>query len=167
MIAVVADQIGDGRAGYGSREDVRVRGQERGVEAAPGVAYDADLLFIDHAFFEHLLYRRGDAVGYGEAGVASLKDDVGLQQKVAVRGEGAGAVVSALRWRVVMMQAVRKFLVHIDDHRVLLAGLVSGGIKERALKTGAMRVLIIDQFGAPPGVLGLKGVRIGDTLGIF
>ena len=44
MVAVVADQIGDRRAGHGGGEDSACAWRGSGVEAAPGMAHDADFV---------------------------------------------------------------------------------------------------------------------------
>jgi hypothetical protein len=96
MAAVVADQIGDRRAGDGGGERVGVRRHERRVEAAPRVADHADLLRIDGA-------HRATAATAGRThsttdrpGLARAEDDVGLELEVAGAGERRHVVVLAL-----------------------------------------------------------------------
>ncbi len=63
MIAVVADEVGDGRPGDGCGKEIRgMRGEKSCVEAAPGMAHDADSLGVDDAHLNHFLHRGSDAI---------------------------------------------------------------------------------------------------------
>src|SRR5208282_3844919 len=92
---------------------------------------------------------------------------VRFQQEISVTGDRASAVVAALRRSVVTMQTVGQFLIHVYHHRILLAGLVSRGIIQRALQTNSGRRLVLDQLRAAPGVIPLEWVSVGGLLGVL
>ena len=83
VIAVVADEIGDRRAGDRGGEDVGVRRQERRVEAAPRVADDADVRGVGDAHRDDLLDRGRTHSTTDSPGSRGRNDDVGLQDGVA------------------------------------------------------------------------------------
>ena len=60
------------------------------------------------------------------------------------------------------MQAVGKPLVHVDDHRILLARLVAGRIEERSLQALTALVLVLDDLGHAPRVIVREGVGAHD-----
>ena len=97
MVAVVADEVGDRRAGDAGREEVGVRREKHRVEAAPRVADDADRGGIDRAHRDDPLDGRADAVGHRQTGLARPEDDVRLQEDVAVAREHGRVVGLAIR----------------------------------------------------------------------
>src|SRR5215467_16356315 len=102
MIAVVADEIRDGSSGdTGGEEICHVGGEIGGVEAAPGMAHDANTLWIDDTHLNDTLGCGSDAIGDGNAGVAGLEDDIRLENEVAVGVHRAHIVIVSFgRWAV-------------------------------------------------------------------
>src|SRR5580658_3106728 len=101
VVAVITDQVGNGRARHRRREDAGVCSQETGVETAPGMADYADL--VHDAFLLNLLYRRRDAIRHRKSRLALLENNVRLQHEISVASHGANAVITALGWRVIAM----------------------------------------------------------------
>src|SRR5690348_1495958 len=110
MIAVIADEISDGGAGDASSEEIRhMRGEIRGVKAAPGMAHDADAFGVNNAHLDDTLRGGGDAIDDGDAGVARLEKNVRLENEIAVGVHGADVVVVALGGRAVAVEIVGEF----------------------------------------------------------
>ena len=168
VIAVIADQIGDGCAGNGSGKEIcRVRCEISRIKTAPGMAHDADVLWIDDAHLHDAFCGGGDAINHRDAGVAGFENDVRLENEIALAVDGADVVIGALRGRVVAVQVVGELFVHVNDHRVFFGGSVTGGIEERALQPFVVAVFVFDEFLAAPGVTVLERIGVGDRFRAF
>jgi len=75
---------------------------------------------VDHAELNHFFHGGSHAVDDGDAGIAGLEDDIGLQEKISMSVDGAHVVVIALGRRAEAMQAIGEFFVHVDDHGIFL-----------------------------------------------
>ena len=163
MVAVIADEVGDGRACDGGGEEIRGVGSEiRSVEAAPGMAHDADFLSVDDAHLDDALRGSRNAIEDGNARIARLEKNVRLENEVAVAVHGGHVVIVALGRRAVAVQAVGKLFVHVNDHGIFLGGVVARGIEERALQAFVVAVFVLDELFAAPGVIALEGICLGD-----
>ena len=161
---VGGDHVDDGCAVFCGFEARGLGDHVGDLVAAPAVALDADVLFVDEA-------ARGDGVDSAEdaferalAGVAGGVDDVGREDEVAVRDVVAdvdrvhGARVDEV------VEVLRELLVEVDDHRIFFVRVEVFGLVEDALQGDAVGALEVDHLVGAPEERGLLRVGVGDFL---
>ncbi len=136
-----------------------MHGVERRLVAAPRVSHRADFRAVDVLHLrQRCLHGRRHAVEPGPSGVPLLEHHVGAEDEVTLLAEDLWAIHRTVAESDVLMKALREFFVVVHEHRVLLARLVVGRIREHHLQLVAVRAAVARQHLLAPRVVVLERV---------